>query len=576
MTVLHVLLAGVGLLAATAAAAQGGDVRRSYTVTVEWQGEMPSDALATAFRTHLGECGQVVIAPNEEERKRIIREIEANLIDLVSRKTRVEIGEMTGWDFTIELRRFALPSGGERFAAKVLDLARGEVADVTVPMPREAEGAAEHLAHEVCRKLPPRAGVRQLRERYQKAVLDVGRDEGIHEGQELTKTVNRVVTARLRVVSARASESEADVVSGWEHLREGDGLTVAVPDIPPDKVCPLYIFAPPEFSVSVDGEPRGQSKGGYAALRLWPGRHEVEIAGSVRHVETVHVGPSGKEIRLRPEARSQARTLTVHSDVPGIVRKRQPGARDWDQLGQTGVAYTLPPKRYEVRVVAAGHLPWTQTVDLTDRPQTVTADLRASTGMVPVPGGTVRLGHPTVTGRPPREVRLAAYLMDAREVTAREFRAFEARHRTPRGWPDEAPAIPVGWEQAKAYCESQGKRLPSEDEWERACRGPGGQRYGYGESYDPMQSDARPEGRADAHPERDKPPNGYGLFDMTGSVWEWCGQTADLPGNQRVLRGGAWRMLDPAERADCVHRLVLPADKKGAVPFGFRCAADAE
>ena len=63
---------------------------------------------------------------------------------------------------------------------------------------------------------------------------------------------------------------------------------------------------------------------------------------------------------------------------------------------------------------------------------------------------------------------------------------------------------------------------------------------------------------------------------MTGGVWEWCVTGPDSSGAQRVLRGGAWRMLDPAERADCVHRLTISTDKEGTTPFGFRCAADAE
>ncbi len=53
---------------------------------------------------------------------------------------------------------------------------------------------------------------------------------------------------------------------------------------------------------------------------------------------------------------------------------------------------------------------------------------------------------------------------------------------------------------------------------------------------------------------------------MTGGVWEWCVTGPDSSGAQRVLRGGAWRMLDPAERADCVYRLTISTDKEGQ-PF---------
>jgi len=76
--------------------------------------------------------------------------------------------------------------------------------------------------------------------------------------------------------------------------------------------------------------------------------------------------------------------------------------------------------------------------------------------------------------------------MDTREVTVAESRSVAAvqgsLHR------DSVSVGGVTWHQAQSYCESEGKRLPTEDEWERACRGPAGARYGYAEYYDPRQS----------------------------------------------------------------------------------------
>jgi formylglycine-generating enzyme required for sulfatase activity len=130
------------------------------------------------------------------------------------------------------------------------------------------------------------------------------------------------------------------------------------------------------------------------------------------------------------------------------------------------------------------------------------------------------------------------------------------------------PVVDVSWFHAFEYCIANGLFLPSDDQWEYAARGPEGREYG-------TRSGRLT--REEAHYDSDAtadvssyPPNGFGLQDMTGNVWEW---TAINP-TQRYpygLRGGSWGDDDPDYlRAAC--RFFSHPDLR-SYRFGFRVAA---
>lgn len=196
--------------------------------------------------------------------------------------------------------------------------------------------------------------------------------------------------------------------------------------------------------------------------------------------------------------------------------------------------------------------------------------------MALIPAGSFEMGDHFDEGQndehPVHTVELDAFYMDIHEVTVSQFRKFvEDSGYVYNKWDsvdiflpaDEHPIININWNDAIAYCEWAGKRLPTEVEWEYAVRGGlSDKRYPWGDGEGVARDYANYSGiggkdqwKKSTAPVGSLKPNGYGLFDMSGNAWEWCSDqysrnyytnslmknpTEPKAGQFQVLRGGSW------------------------------------
>ena len=274
--------------------------------------------------------------------------------------------------------------------------------------------------------------------------------------------------------------------------------------------------------------------------------------------------------------------------------------------------------------------------------------------MVLLPGGPFLMGsddhesYPEDGEGPVRMVALAPYWMDATTVTNERFGAFvratgyvTAAERF--GWsfvfggllPDDFPptravasapwwrqvegsdwshpegpqssvaerpdhpVVHVSWDDAAAFAAWEGKRLPTEAEWEHAARGGLVQRrYPWGDEREPggehrmnvwqgsfPADNSAADGWVGTAPVDAYPPNGYGLHNMTGNVWEWCadwfapdhaGPAGPPTGTNRVMRGGSYLCHDSYCRRYRVAARSGNAPDSSTGNIGLRCALDAQ
>ena len=237
--------------------------------------------------------------------------------------------------------------------------------------------------------------------------------------------------------------------------------------------------------------------------------------------------------------------------------------------------------------------------------------------MVLIPAGEFVMGDDSGADdeRPAHKVRLRAFYMDTREVTQASFQALMGRNPSRFKDPNR-PVERVSWVMAVRYCNmrslreglqpcydpqtlecdfsANGYRLPTEAEWEYACRAGTTTAYWFGNDSARLGDYAwfKANAGGTTHPVGQKTPNPWGLYDILGNVAEWChdrysptyysespaeAPTGPTSGDERVLRGGSWRLsADACRSAARGSETPMFADACfGSDAYGFRCVRSA-
>jgi len=235
--------------------------------------------------------------------------------------------------------------------------------------------------------------------------------------------------------------------------------------------------------------------------------------------------------------------------------------------------------------------------------------------MVLIPGGRFIMGEENQIDAAPHEVVLSPFYMDKNLVTQEQYE--KVMGENPSRWKGGTnPVEQMRWSDAARYCnarsrseglepcynlntwqcnfEANGYRLPTEAEWEYACRAGTQTAYSFGNDPSKLKDYAWFDENAGGkpHPVGQKPANPWGLYDMHGNVWQWCNDfykvdyyqespkedpRGPTTGDTKVVRGGAWKFS--AECCRCGYRYNEDPGYAdvcfGYDIYGFRCVRGA-
>lgn len=292
-------------------------------------------------------------------------------------------------------------------------------------------------------------------------------------------------------------------------------------------------------------------------------------------IQTVGFAGAGLGLAIVIPRLSQSDSEEI--SIPDITTTPEP--TNSPRLSSSTSSNTLQTFQFEtVTVNSQGSI--TNSQNRTARYFAEDLDNGVSLEMVQIPGGTFTMGSPAsekdreLDESPQRQVRVPGFFMGKYAVTQEQYQAIMGTNPA-RFKGEKRPVEIVNWDEAVEFCEKlsqkTGKtyRLPSEAEWEYACRAGTNTPFYFGETITPELVNYHgnfPYGSAPKGEYRQQttnvgifPPNSFGLYDMCGNIWDWCQdvynnsyQGAPTDGSARlassdnnnellrVLRGGNW------------------------------------
>ncbi len=299
----------------------------------------------------------------------------------------------------------------------------------------------------------------------------------------------------------------------------------------------------------------------------------------------------------------QARDFKVQGDVEGAIAALQEAAAKDPSLA-AGLQNEIADVR---RQVATGLVQTGEQLAATGNYTAAFANFEAALALEPpsdtplyvrIPAGPFRMGSDDAdelaedNEKPPHPVDLAEYWIGRTEVSNAQYARCVAagaceppnNHRWDNPQFARHPVSNVDWSQAQAYAEWVGGRLPTEAEWEKACRGTDGHIYPWGSEPPDAERLNYYFSRLGTWTDIGTYPVGeHGLYDMAGNVWEWTADwygadyyassppenpTGPTSGVSRTLRGGAWDNSKHYVR--CADRSSYGVSIKEFVLVGFR------
>lgn len=370
------------------------------------------------------------------------------------------------------------------------------------------------------------------------------------------------------------------------------------------------ISNPPGADVYVDAQPLGKTP---LSLQIPPGEHEILITKGETYEDYA------TKISLL-KGQSKKLSVTLNPKMPRLVIESDPKEAQI-YLNNRYVANTpwqleLSPGHYKLLVskkgwrsylsemnISAGEI---KRLDVRLKPLPLPGSVEKEpiTGMefVWVPEGCFNMGSPASEPKrdqdegPVQEVCVSGFWMGKFEVTQGQWQKLMGSNPSLFKNGDNYPVENVSWQDAKAFVAKLASLkkeyvvdLPTEAEWEYACRAGTTTAFSFGQSIASSQANIRKSGsrglEGSTLPVGSFPANQFGIYDMHGNVWEWCADSydpefykkltpkstnpivTDDKSGKKVLRGGSW--LSDVSQARCANRHKAAMDERSD-QIGFR------